>query len=93
MLIMVSYTSYDEAAVFPFHETCYEILVYAVTGELDTQLIDKDALYSAMAQIHAVNDSSSDLGLDYGPIEGGEQFWVCWEGEEVFPLNCHTCNC
>jgi hypothetical protein len=70
----------DEILGFPFHEVCYDILAIHL-GYKDRQEIDKDVLYSAMSQ--NVLDHNSALNIDYGAIEGKEQYWSCESGYEV----------
>lgn len=81
------YTSYDpnESPVFPFHDACFQILTHSL-GYKDTEQIDKDALYTSMAQC-LNRDYDRTLDLDYGDVEGAEQFWDCISGEEYSVCN------
>lgn len=69
-----------ETAAFPFHDACYEIFVRSL--ELtDTEEVDKDILYDVM-ESHRTEDTLSCLALDYGYLEGANQFWQCIPGLE-----------
>ena len=79
---VVMYHSYnqDDMIGYPFHETCYDIFAKNL-GCMDKQEIDKDVLYTAMSQKCGADDSA--LQLDYGCIEGKDQYWSCAMGYEV----------
>ncbi|OCL02984.1 hypothetical protein AOQ84DRAFT_326619 [Glonium stellatum] len=79
---LTCYHSFDpnETQVFPFHWCCFKILARALTGSPDTSKIDKDTLYNVMAELSP--DYGSSLQLEYGNINGREQFWESIAGEE-----------
>ncbi|PVH97511.1 hypothetical protein DM02DRAFT_730513 [Periconia macrospinosa] len=71
----------DEDVCFPFHEKCYSLFARCMVGEKNEGEINKDALYDAMK--HNTGGKYVDsLHLDYGGIEGPDQFWDCHSGEE-----------
>ncbi|KAF2027720.1 hypothetical protein EK21DRAFT_71224 [Setomelanomma holmii] len=66
-------------ATFPFHEECYKLLARRL-GYDHRKYIDKDVLYEVMKQ--NVVELAKNLEFNYGSIEGVEQFWECYAGEE-----------
>ncbi|OCK76198.1 hypothetical protein K432DRAFT_336121 [Lepidopterella palustris CBS 459.81] len=77
--------SSNETPVFPLHWSCFEILARALTGSQDVSKIDKDALYSIMAEL--TSEFGSHLNLRYGNIHRIYQFWECVPGEEFSVTN------
>ncbi|KAL5360408.1 hypothetical protein BJX96DRAFT_71020 [Aspergillus floccosus] len=65
--------------VFPFHLPCFELLLYSIFSDMEFDHIDKKVLYNVMMDI---NPGRMRLELDYGDIEGPDQFWRCQPGEE-----------
>lgn len=84
---MISYVhgTIYEWAVFPFHETCFEILAKAITAFPRSESLDKDVLYDTMCDS---DGNCSILGLDYGAVSGADQDWQCVPGEEASPCCC-----
>jgi hypothetical protein len=80
--LCLMYHDYNEDCLpgYPFHETCYDLLAKRL-GYTDNQQIDKDVLYSVMSQ--KSGGYGRALDIDYGPIEGAEQYWSCVSGFEV----------
>jgi hypothetical protein len=76
----------DMLPAFPFHMECYGIVARCMTGKPDKDRINKDALYSAMASI--AKNYAQALPLDYGGIQGNDQFWTEFSGEEVSSIRC-----
>lgn len=64
---------------FPTHEACFKILTRCLATE-DRAKVDKDILYAVMQQ--NMEDLARHLTLDYGSIDGAQQFWECFAGEE-----------
>jgi hypothetical protein len=64
---------------FPFHEGCLQVFAMYL-GLQKGDEIDRDVLYTVLAQ--NTEEFCSALSLDYGPIEGPEQIWTCFPGEE-----------
>lgn len=69
-----------DTCVFPFHESCFEILLRVLTGSDDASRIEKDSLWNTFT-IMAL-DSYLDM-VDYGDISGNDQVWESIAGEEV----------
>lgn len=86
MLMRFSYYCFDgdESPAIPFHDRCYyEVLSRALTGYPDSDDIDKDILYSIMAELS--QEYVRRLKLDYGsPDPSAEQYWESRYGDEVF---------
>jgi hypothetical protein len=61
------------------HEACYKIFTKCVATE-DKKSVDKDVLYAVMLQ--SMSEMARCLDLNYGPVDGAEQFWQCLAGEE-----------
>ncbi|KAH6681911.1 hypothetical protein B0J14DRAFT_577467 [Halenospora varia] len=75
----------EENGVFPFHWSCFELLVRSVTGTDNADEIDKDALYNVMNGL--AGDGFTNLKLDYGdPTPSICQVWNCEEGGEFFVM-------
>jgi hypothetical protein len=70
----------DEEPAFPFHEACYKLLSRDL-GFVDEKGLDRDVLYRILKQ--NVDRLARGLSLDYGCIQGANQFWECLPGEEV----------
>jgi len=64
---------------FPFHEECFQLLTKCL-GYENRKEVDKDVLYAVMMQ--KVEELARHLELDYGKIDGADQFWECYAGEE-----------
>jgi hypothetical protein len=76
------YHCYEPAEMimtFPFHEECYKLLTRCM-GYKSRKRVNKDVLYDIMIQ--NVQELGSDLSLDYGDVEGAEQFWESYAGHE-----------
>ncbi|KAF9739198.1 hypothetical protein PMIN06_009236 [Paraphaeosphaeria minitans] len=75
------YTTFqsDEHPTYPFHEACLQVLKKCL-GLREEDDIDRDVLYEVFAQNS--QDYASALSFDYGHIEGPEQFWSSFPGEE-----------
>ncbi|CAM1510781.1 Fc.00g082940.m01.CDS01 [Cosmosporella sp. VM-42] len=71
----------NRTAVFPFHESCFEILTRALTSSTDATRIDKDLLYDVMARLSGRYERC--LKIDYGDNSGRDQFWDAYPGEEA----------
>ena len=70
----------DEEPAFPFHEACYKILSRNL-GFVDEKGLGRDVLYGVLKQ--NIDRYARGLNLDYGCIQGANQFWECLPGEEV----------
>jgi hypothetical protein len=79
---VIMYHDYNEECIpgYPFHETCYDILVKRL-GYTDKQQVDKDVLFSAMGQ--KFRGVGCSLCIDYGSMDGPDQYWLCVSGFEV----------
>lgn len=64
---------------FPMHDACYKLLSKCLATK-EMSKIDKDVLHAVMLQNK--EELANSLLLDYGQIEGPEQFWECYAGEE-----------
>ncbi|KAL4934330.1 F-box protein [Aspergillus undulatus] len=65
--------------VFPFHRACFEILEKVIAGKKNNlAVVDKDFLYLALFELA----SSTQLAVDYGPINGAGLYWTSIAGEE-----------
>ncbi|GES58040.1 F-box domain protein [Aspergillus terreus] len=65
--------------VFPFHLCCFKLLLYSIFGDMEFDNIDKKVLYKVMMD---TNPGHTRLDLDYGDVEGPDQYWLCEPGEE-----------
>ncbi|KAF2119682.1 hypothetical protein BDV96DRAFT_642695 [Lophiotrema nucula] len=72
----------DDRAVFPFHELCYELLARYITGQPKPAKINKDIMYSTLSQLYKQEWGGVLSYVNYGHVNGGEQFWTCVSGEE-----------
>lgn len=68
--------------VYPFHWCCYELVAKRFTGSFDVDNLDKDLLYSIMAELSPELYSALDVG--YGDVSSRvqEQFWATVPGYE-----------
>lgn len=73
------YEPEEDPVAYPIHEACYELLTRYIATDKAPR-INKDVLYAVMQQ--NTEDLANNLDLDYGPIDGPEQFWECFAGEE-----------
>ncbi|KAF2451988.1 hypothetical protein P171DRAFT_376537, partial [Karstenula rhodostoma CBS 690.94] len=69
----------DQHPTYPFHEACLQVLAKCL-GLRKKGEIDRDVLYAVLSQNSKDHDPA--LSLDYGEIEGPEQFWESISGEE-----------
>jgi hypothetical protein len=74
-----AYEPEEETPAFPMHEACFKLLTKCLATEKDKK-IDKDVLYDVMHQ--SMEELARNLELDYGPIDGAQQSWECYAGEE-----------
>lgn len=72
---------------FPFHEECFKILTRCLGYQRRSDM-NKDALYAVMKQ--NVEEIASALDLDYGALDGADQFWECHAGEEFVVMDPAT---
>ncbi|KAJ5166065.1 hypothetical protein N7492_006361 [Penicillium capsulatum] len=71
-------------AAFPVHVPCFKLLTWTLTGDLNAEEeIDKDDLRGNFRAL----EGGKSLDIDYGPIEGGAQFWDSMAGEEFAVTN------
>lgn len=73
------YEPEEETVTYPMHEACYGLLTQCIATKKMPN-INKDVLYAIMQQ--NTEELAPSLNLDYGGIEGPEQFWECFAGEE-----------
>jgi hypothetical protein len=68
-----------ETVAFPIHEACFKLFTkHVATGE--RRKVDKDVLYAVMCQ--KTGEMGKSLELNYGNIEGPDQFWESMAGDE-----------
>ncbi|KAL4966159.1 uncharacterized protein BDV14DRAFT_48713 [Aspergillus stella-maris] len=65
--------------IYHFHRECLHVFCRTVQGGVDTEAIDKKALFRAFSFV----DKMGCLGLPYGELDGPEQTWLSTPGEEV----------
>lgn len=82
-----AYEPEKESICFPIHEACFKILTECLATE-GRQKVDKDILYAVMQQ--NTENMARKLSLDYGTIEGADQFWECIAGEEWVAMDPTT---
>ncbi|KAH5253954.1 hypothetical protein HBI71_143270 [Parastagonospora nodorum] len=82
-----AYEPEKEVPSFPVHEACFKILTECFATE-KRQKVDKDVLYAVMQQ--NMESMARKLSLDYGTIEGADQFWECIAGEEWVAMDPAT---
>lgn len=75
------YTTFesDQHPTYPLHEACLQVLAKCLGLQKEDE-IDRDVLYAVLSQNS--EDYAPALSLDYGQIEGPEQFWSSIPGEE-----------
>jgi hypothetical protein len=73
------YEPEQETIAFPIHEACFKLFTRYVATK-DRKKVDKDVLYEVMCQ--KTTEMGNSLDLVYGNIEGPEQFWESFAGEE-----------
>lgn len=67
---------------YPCHVPCLKMLARAITGTtMDFHQLDPYVLHRSMHSIFYRNTCGSNF--DYGEIEGSDQFWESYPGEEV----------
>ncbi|KAL4800850.1 hypothetical protein BDV19DRAFT_383869 [Aspergillus venezuelensis] len=69
--------------IYPFHKECLNAFCRAVQGKVDTEIIDKRALFRAFSFV----DDMGRLKLPYGGLDGPEQTWLSTPGEEYAVIN------
>jgi hypothetical protein len=74
-----AYEPEKDIPAFPMHDCCCNLLTRCLATK-ETSKIDKDILHEVMLQNK--EELARELELDYGQIEGPEQFWECHAGEE-----------
>jgi hypothetical protein len=70
---------------FPCHGLCLQMAAKVILGHPDARLLDPETLYKVMCdEFHGgVNGFGDCLSLNYGDIQGPDQYWTCIPGYEV----------
>jgi hypothetical protein len=68
-----------DVPAFPMHDACYKLLTRCLATK-ERSKIDKDVLHAVMLQNK--RELAKSLSLDYGQLDGPEQFWECYAGDE-----------
>jgi hypothetical protein len=74
-----AYEPEEQTFGFPMHEACFDVLTRCL-GYAHRKDVDKDVMYGVMEQLG--DQHSRHLSLDYGHLQGPEQYWECIPGEE-----------